>query len=763
MNKITQSFVDLKKNTPRHVLWLLMAAAFIAVLILLTILIGGRNKKVENTPPPVDEPVPQISIDVMDIDWTETKVGESVTQKITVGANEPVVIVSVRPGRSVPGFVVNNTCERIGQISASVTCAIYLEYAPYAARDITPSTVSVEWRGLRQPAGMEQTEIINIALGAYAEPEPEPLPVPVVVEEPVELPPAQLPPPLPAPEPELPLVASESCSDFAFGGYNLSGQQIGWIKPEAGTYRFYLFGDKNCEKPAGVYNPSTGVITDILDPSKKLGTDSDNIGRGVFATGTIPQLSNPPAIKTVNRARQVDGDAGAVAGGGGRPARVFSAPPPENLMTSSGNSVTSSQPFDRSFILRQYKPIPATIVSEVRADTKTLEGGLPVRATVDRNVFADNGRNIIIPAGTLMLGYVTGELPGPYKTIGRMKIEWYQFILPNGVEFNFAQGQNPFSGDSQGRVGVPGYGSSDYIEQFFMPMLTAIVPAAVNMIAPITDKFVNQIDLDNNTVTQSGQIRSSELAKNEIITSWNRVANKLMVDMLDNTVPPFSIAAGTRINVFSPVDLQVTCGDPNKGDTRKCAIAPFGAPQRFDRTHDAVANPMDGSWVGQVRGFNFDQFCLSNGQVDPNRALEINEKGMDYRTVLFYCQSRQYVALNNARQDALFQNQQANFVGSSQVSQGTTSGVSGQPMLVGSQQYNEQVLGMKYNEDGTLQNPFASAPQLPTEQPPAALMCEDGTPPSAQGCCTGEVYTDMGDQGFNCCLAVGEDCFPPLL
>jgi len=43
------------------------------------------------------------------------------------------------------------------------------------------------------------------------------------------------------------------------------------------------------------------------------------------------------------------------------------------------------------------------------------------------------------------------------------------------------------------------------------------------------------------------------------------------------------------------------------------------------------------------------------------------------------------------------------------------------------------------------------------------LTCEDGTPPDANGCCAGEIYTDMGEQGFNCCPESGGDCFPPIL
>ena len=41
--------------------------------------------------------------------------------------------------------------------------------------------------------------------------------------------------------------------------------------------------------------------------------------------------------------------------------------------------------------------------------------------------------------------------------------------------------------------------------------------------------------------------------------------------------------------------------------------------------------------------------------------------------------------------------------------------------------------------------------------------CPDGTAPDVNGCCTGEIYTDMGDAGFNCCPAAGGDCFPPII
>ena len=160
----------------------------------------------------------------------------------------------------------------------------------------------------------------------------------------------------------------------------------------------------------------------------------------------------------------------------------------------------------------------------------------------------------------------------------------------------------------------------------------------------------------------------------------------------------------------------------------------------------------DESWTGQVRSFNLQEYCSNykDGKLNltADQTQTLYERGIDYSTVLFYCQSNQYKAINNAKQDALYQNQQEQF----QKNNST----------VGSKTYNENVLGLKYNEDGSIQNPFQSA-KKEEETATTIITCEDGTNPDANGCCTGEVYTDMGDQGFNCCPSSGGDCFPPIL
>jgi hypothetical protein len=279
---------------------------------------------------------------------------------------------------------------------------------------------------------------------------------------------------------------------------------------------------------------------------------------------------------------------------------------------------------------------------------------------------------------------------------------------------------------------------------------------------------VNQIDLDNNTVVQSGTMRSSELAKNEIITTWNQVAQKLLVDMMDNTVPPFSIPAGTRITVYSPYDLMVACTDKNKICYMKGAAANANDKRAIPQW-DATANPGDGTWVGQARSFNLQQYCTTDPKTGALRAMDynptiaeaLNNLGYSYSTLFAYCQASNYQAINNARQEAIYQNQQKQFTNTYTP---TTDAQGNVKKDTTNQTYNEQVLGLKYNEDGSIKNPYQSESK-PAEAAPAenVITCEDGLAPDANGCCTGEIYTDMGEQGFNCCPQSGGDCFPPIL
>lgn len=77
-----------------------------------------------------------------------------------------------------------------------------------------------------------------------------------------------------------------------------------------------------------------------------------------------------------------------------------------------------------------------------------------------------------------------------------------------------------------------------------------------------------------------------------------------------------------------------------------------------------------------------------------------------------------------------------------------------------------------YDMDCT-EKPVAMAPAEPAIQTDeewaaeydanlAAGLCGDGTKPNRFGCCTGETFKDLGNDGFACCLKAGGMCFPPM-
>ncbi|MDR2685505.1 MAG: hypothetical protein LBB23_01880 [Rickettsiales bacterium] len=560
--------------------------------------------------------------------------------------------------------------------------------------------------------------------------------------------------------------AVEDCYKYAFVGYNLSGQQAFFIRPDNGTFKAHPFADNDCQKPTGEYNIETGFIYDLRDKNKKIGSDAEHVNstRGAIRSkGGIPQLSGSGSVpRAVNKARQLEtADLGGLQiGSAGRP---FEKPKEQSVLKplSADNNdaiISTATTFNRKFVMRAFKSIPATIVSDIRVDARIHE--LPVRAVVDRNVFSDSERNIIIPTGTVIYGFVTGsEYPGPYKTIGRIQVEWYQMIRPDGVEF-YLPNKSVYSADAQGRMGIPGRGSTDYLEQIVMPMAASLVPAAVNLVAPISDKFVNQIDLNNNTVTQSGQLRSSELAKQEIIKSWDKVTQKLFVDMMDNMTPPFTIPAGTRITVLSNKDIIVNWSNIDQ----TAGLTPTSYRGRKDFNLDdatAMATTLKGKasdpdWVGQVRGTNVNP---ATGKIEYNANSPFLREFLDKSSMY----ESQYVAQQKAYQ----QQQNAQAAGNNLDAHG-----------------NNKYLGLQYDAAGNIMKPgTAPAAALPTleqqifsnpNQPESAaafgagLTCDDGSQTDAFGCCpsVGEQYVKEADGSEICCVNLNkgdeETCFPPL-
>ena len=85
--------------------------------------------------------------------------------------------------------------------------------------------------------------------------------------------------------------------------------------------------------------------------------------------------------------------------------------------------------------------------------------------------------------------------------------------------------------------------------------------------------------------------------------------------------------------------------------------------------------------------------------------------------------------------------------GPSVVTAGATTNVGGGAVATNDEYVPQSVTSVVWQEE------------VPSNLP----ACPDGSAPDVNGCCPGEIYTDMGDMGFNCCPQSGGDCFPPLI
>ncbi|MCR5506750.1 MAG: TrbI/VirB10 family protein [bacterium] len=239
----------------------------------------------------------------------------------------------------------------------------------------------------------------------------------------------------------------------------------------------------------------------------------------------------------------------------------------------------SSMPKDQRYVLRQSKPIPAVLNRPVYLSGET-GGQQDITATVERNVYGGDGRTIIIPSGSQLIGVATTP-ESVLQAVQKISIVWNRLIRPDGAEFDLAEVGN-YSADAQGRAGVPGKNDTGYMQQLFIkPLLYSALPVAMESIFPSTSKIVTRVkrsDGTYNTIddtidaddeetgsdygyawdqTQTvAEMTSKDKMKAEVQQNFKSVMQKLIEDSAKQKIP-FTVPSGTRIQVFLNKDIML--------------------------------------------------------------------------------------------------------------------------------------------------------------------------------------------------------------
>lgn len=206
--------------------------------------------------------------------------------------------------------------------------------------------------------------------------------------------------------------------------------------------------------------------------------------------------------------------------------------------TAAPNAV-ATRVNNRNRSILQGKVIDAVLETAV---TTQLKGY--VRAIIARDVYSDEGRNILIPKGSRVIGQYSNSV-SPGQT--RIGITWNRIITPYGIDIQI----DSEGGDSLGRMGVTGTVDTKLKEQLFNAFLVSyVIPFATAKIANSGGNVSVTINGTSSTTVGSPESMALMQANQQFSQIATNAINNVM--SLDPTI---SVNQGTKITVMVQKDL----------------------------------------------------------------------------------------------------------------------------------------------------------------------------------------------------------------
>ena len=279
------------------------------------------------------------------------------------------------------------------------------------------------------------------------------------------------------------------------------------------------------------------------------GTGPGNLGPGGgFGPGERYDVQRSAALSVAQGERRKNMEVGKISTG-------FSKEDFDGKQKDWGlKKVVSTLPVDMDMMILADKPIPAVIARSI--DT---EHEVPVTAFVERNVYAEDGRNIIIPAGSRLIGSCGGGSGSENASASaRIAIQWERLIMPNGVMFDMSSAQ---SGDAQGRGGVLGYLDRQLMKKYAMPFATSLANSGLSILFATGEK--------SKTDTETSKQQAMNDARDNFLSDTRQMFQQILQDRANIRAITF-IPAGTRIIVYPKADLWLRTPDnASDGENRE--------------------------------------------------------------------------------------------------------------------------------------------------------------------------------------------------
>ncbi len=212
----------------------------------------------------------------------------------------------------------------------------------------------------------------------------------------------------------------------------------------------------------------------------------------------------------------------------------------DSVTSESAPEQTAKIIKDTGATIAQGKIIIATL--ETALDTQ-LPG--MVRAVVSRDIYAEQGKERLIPKGSRLVGNYNSLIT---RGQNRVFIIWTRVIRPDGVNIMV----NSPGVDALGRAGLSGYLDNKYAETFSSAIMTSIVSLGVAAAADAVVGDTTVTSNSNGSTTTSGSAGATSAAS--AIDSVGSAGRRIMDD-ISNVKPHITVDQGTPVNVMVNRDL----------------------------------------------------------------------------------------------------------------------------------------------------------------------------------------------------------------
>lgn len=249
------------------------------------------------------------------------------------------------------------------------------------------------------------------------------------------------------------------------------------------------------------------------------------------------------------------------------------------------------------------KAIPAVLTRSL----DSLNTDVPASAVVERNIYSENGRKVIIPAGSRLIGEIMQAEGGKEEITVKMQIQWTRLIRPDGAAFGFEEGA---SGDAQGRAGVSGYVDMQLLKKFGTPLLQSTVSSAI--LWAMSSNSKPQVGNDGE-IALSDRQQAAQDARTKFSDDMQTMFDEIF--KLTSKIPVRAfVPAGTRITVFAGADLwlrsEVEDGEVNLLEKDGLVNEDMGTEKERQMKEQAAADNTVGT-IPQNGG-------LTSAPADPN-------------------------------------------------------------------------------------------------------------------------------------------------